>query len=51
MVSVGSYHVALVPITVVSRLLVGRGVVMVLRLGLWRLLKLGFLDDLPTWVW
>ena len=40
MVLVGSFHVAQVPITVGSGLLVGRGVVMVLRLGLQRLLVL-----------
>ena len=42
MVSVGRYHAAWVPITAGSGLLVGRGVVMVLRLGLWRLLELFF---------
>ena len=39
-VLVGFFHVAWVLITAGSGLLVGRGVVMVLRLGLWRLLVL-----------
>ena len=42
LVSVGPYHAAWVPITAGSGLLVGRGVVTVLRLGLWRLLELFF---------